>query len=54
MTSSLIDEEELHMLLTAYYSTMFEPLIHGLPREKALKHSEVVAILFNWTEVLGF
>ena len=54
MTSSVIDEEELHMLLTAYYSTMFEPIIHGLPREKALQHSEVVAKLFNWTAVLGF
>ena len=54
MTSSVIDEEELHKLLTAYYSTMFEPIIHGLPREKALQHSEVVAKLFNWTAVLGF
>jgi AcrR family transcriptional regulator len=50
----VIEEEELHMLLTAYWSTMFEPVIHGLPREKALQHSEVVAKLFNWTAVLGF
>ena len=54
ITSFLIDKEELHMLLTAYWSTMFEPLIHGLTRERALKHSEVVAKLFNWTNVLGF
>ena len=50
----LIEEEELHMLLTAYWSTMFEPIIHGLPKEKALRHSEAVAKLFNWTSVLGF
>ena len=50
----MIDEEELHMLLTAYWTTMFEPLIHGLSREKAIKHSEMVAKLFNWTTVLGF
>lgn len=54
LASYLIDREELHMLLTAYWSTMFEPLIHGLSREKALEHSEMVAKLFNWTEVLGF
>lgn len=54
LASHLIDREELHMLLTAYWSTMFEPLIHGLSREKALEHSEMVAKLFNWTEVLGF
>lgn len=50
----LIEEEELHMLLTAYWSTMFEPIIHGLPKERALRHSETVAKLFNWTSVLGF
>jgi len=54
MTPFLIDREELHMLLTAYWSTMFEPVIHALPREKALEHSENVARLFNWTAVLGY
>lgn len=54
MTSFLIDKEELHMLLTAYWSTMFEPVVHGLTREKALQHSENVAKLFNWTAVLGY
>lgn len=50
----LIEEEEIHMLLTAYWSTMFEPIKHGLPKEKALRHSEAVAKLFDWTSVLGF
>lgn len=50
----LIEEEELHMLLTAYWSTMFEPIVHELPKEKALRHSEAVAKLFDWTAVLGF
>ena len=50
----VIEEEELHMLLTAYWSTMFEPVIHGLSREKALQHSENVAKLFDWTAVLGY
>ena len=54
LIEEIIEEEELHMLLTAYWSTMFEPLIHGLSREKAIKHSEVVARLFDWTDVLGF
>lgn len=54
ISSTLLDEEEMHMLNTAYWSTMFEPILHGLPREKALKHSELVARLFNWPAVLGF
>ena len=54
MSDFLIDDEEFHMLLTAYWSTMFEPIIHGLSREKALVHCEMIARLFNWTAVLGF
>lgn len=54
MTPFVIEEEELHMLITAYWATMFEPIIHGLPREKAQLHGENVAKLFNWTAVLGF
>ncbi|MBQ8781224.1 MAG: TetR/AcrR family transcriptional regulator [Oscillospiraceae bacterium] len=50
----IIDDEEFHMLLTAYWSTMFEPIIHGLSRERALMHCEMIAKLFNWTAVLGF
>ena len=38
----------------ANFTTMFEPIIHGLPKENALRHSEAVAKLFNWTSVLGF
>ena len=30
----VIDADEMHMLLTAYWSTMFEPVIHGLSRNK--------------------
>ena len=54
MSDFLIDELEFHMLLTAYWSTMFEPIKHGLSREKALLHCEMIAKLFNWTAVLGF
>lgn len=54
MIDAIIDEEELHMLLTAYWSTMFEPIMHGLSREKALNHSDAVARLFDWSAVLGF
>ena len=49
-----IDEEEFHMLATAYYGTLFEPLVRGYSRERALRHSEIVAKLFNWTDIFGF
>lgn len=51
---SQIDEEEIHMLLTAFWSTLFEPIVHDLPLEKALRHCEYVAKLFNWQAIFGF
>lgn len=54
ITRSLIDEDEIHMALTAFWSTLFEPIKHDLPKEKALRHCEVVAKLFNWQAVFGF
>ena len=54
VTSERIDEEELHMLLTAYWATLLEPIVHDFPKEKALLHSKMVAKFFNWQAVLGF
>lgn len=54
MNVKLINEMELHMLLTAFYATLFEPLLHGLSREDALRHCEYVAQLFNWRVIFGF
>jgi len=54
MSNVLVDEDELHMLMTAYWATMLEPIAHGLSRERALQHSDVVARLFDWQKVLGY
>lgn len=51
---SHIDEDEIHMALTAFWSTLFEPIKHDLPKEKALRHCEIVAKLFNWQAIFGF
>ena len=42
------------MLLTAFWSTLFEPIVHDLPLEQALRHCEYVAKLFNWQAIFGF
>ena len=49
-----IDENELHMLLTAFWSTMFEPIVHDLSKEQAVYHCKAVSKFFNWQAVLGF
>lgn len=53
-SSPTIDETELHMLQTAFWATLVEPVIHDLPREKALLHCSYVAKFFNWSAVLNF
>lgn len=49
-----IDEDEVHMLMTAFWSTLFEPVIHDFSKEKALYHCSVVAKFFNWQAVFSF
>ena len=49
-----ISEEELHLLLTAYWITIFEPIIHDFSREKALEHCKYLSAFFNWRAIFGF
>ncbi len=54
LTKNRIDEDELHILLTAYWSTLFETIIHDFSKEKALHHCSIITKFFNWQAVLGF
>ncbi|HHV12296.1 MAG TPA: TetR/AcrR family transcriptional regulator [Clostridiales bacterium] len=54
LTENQVDEDELHILLTAYWSTLFETVIHDFPKEKALHHCTIITKFFNWQAVLGF
>ena len=49
-----IDQKEVHMLLTAFWSTMFEPIVHDLSKERAMYHCKAVSKFFNWRAVFGF
>jgi len=54
ITSRQIDGDELHLLLTAFWTAMFEVIIHDFPKTKALQYCEMIAAFFNWSAVLGF
>ncbi|MDR2023071.1 MAG: TetR/AcrR family transcriptional regulator [Hungatella sp.] len=49
LTNRSISMEELHILLSAFWTTIYEPFIHDF---KA--HSKLICGLFNWYQVLGF
>ena len=51
-----ISEDELHMLITAYCSALFEPVAHGYSLENALKYLGTVEEFFTpgWKKLMGF
>lgn len=51
--TSNLTREEMHILLTAFWSTIYEPFIHGMKWEQIASHSTFVCRLFNWYSVLG-
>lgn len=49
-----ISPAEMHILLSAFWTTIYEPFIHGFTREQMRAHYHLVCGLFNWQRVLGF
>lgn len=49
-----VSESEMHILLTAFWATIYEPFIHGYDLEQLEEHCRLVCRLFNWHHVFGF
>ncbi|MBQ9155891.1 MAG: TetR/AcrR family transcriptional regulator [Eubacterium sp.] len=51
-----IEPKELHMLLSAYTTAMFEPVVHNYSLEEALKCLDTVEAFFlpGWKQLMGF
>lgn len=49
-----ISKSEMHILLSAFWTTIYEPFIHGFTWEQIEKHCKLMCDLFNWYRVLGF
>lgn len=54
LTPTDISKDELHILLSAFWTTIYEPFIHGFNWEQIEAHCKLVCELFNWYRVLGF
>ncbi|MBQ9265438.1 MAG: TetR/AcrR family transcriptional regulator [Clostridia bacterium] len=54
-TPRRIDPQELHLLLSAYTTALFEPVVHGYSQEDAFRCLETVEAFFlpGWKQVLG-
>ena len=51
-----IEPEELHLLLSAYITAMFEPVVHNYTMEDALRYLNTVEAFFlpGWRQLMGF
>ena len=54
LTKAFVSESEMHILLTAFWATIYEPFIHGYGLERLEEHCRLVCRLFNWHHVFGF
>lgn len=54
LTHEDISMEEMHILLSAFWTTIYEPFIHGYTWEQMEAHCKLICDLFNWNQVLGF
>ncbi len=54
LTHTIISSEELHILLTAFWTTIYEPFIHDFTWEQIEAHCRLICGLFNWYQVFGF
>lgn len=54
LTHVNISMEEMHILLSAFWTTIYEPFIHDYTWEQMEAHCKLICGLFNWNQVLGF
>ena len=44
----VVDKEELHLMLTTFWTAVFETVVHEFSREKATDYCKVLARFFDW------
>ena len=49
-----VTKQEMHCLLTSFWSSVYEPFIHGFTYEEIKVHSELCCRLFSWYKAFGF
>lgn len=54
LTKTDISTQEMHILLSAFWTTIYEPFIHDFTWQQIEEHCRLVCGLFNWYQVLGF
>jgi AcrR family transcriptional regulator len=48
-----ISEEQMHVLCTSFWTSVYEPFIHKMTWKKIEEHCKVLCRFFNWAEAIG-
>lgn len=54
LTKTDISEREMHVTLSAFWMTIYEPIVHGFSWDEMMRVSEIMCKLFDWYKMLGF
>lgn len=54
LTRKDISEKEMHVMLSAFWTAVCEPVVHGFTREEAMRVAALMCGLFDWYKMLGF
>lgn len=54
LTTVEISKGELHILLSAFWTTIYEPFIHSYTFDQIEEHCHLVCRMFDWYSTLGF
>ena len=48
-----ITEEEMHVLCTSFWTSIYEPFVHRMSWKKIEEHCKVVCSFFDWAKAIG-
>ncbi len=54
LTHADVSEREMHVMLSAFWMTIYEPIVHGFSWEDVSALSDKICDLFDWYKLLGF
>ena len=53
LTKVVISKEQMHVLCTSFWTSVYEPFIHKMTWKQIEEHSKLLCRFFSWTGALG-
>lgn len=54
LSDVVVSESEMHILLSAFWATIYEPFIHNYTWDQLEEHCKLVCRMFDWYQVFHF